>query len=92
MKVIWSDLAKEQLEDIFNFASRNSELYAERLVNRLVSRADMLGDFPEIGHFNPKLRHLEVRELVEAPYRILYRLERGNIEIIGVAHGARDGL
>ena len=45
MKVIWSDLAKEQLEDIFNFASRNSELYAERLVNRLVSRADMLGDF-----------------------------------------------
>ena len=92
MKVVWSDLAKEQLENIFNFASRTSEFYAQRLVNRLVSRADLLGDFPEMGRMNPKLRELEVRELTEAPYRILYRIERGAVEIIAVALGAQDSL
>ena len=92
MKVVWSNQAKEQLEAIFNFASRTSELYAQRLINRLVARADLLGDFPEMGRFNTKLRDLEVRELTEAPYRILYRIERGAVEIIAVAHGSRDSL
>ncbi len=90
MKVIWSDQAKEQLEAIFNFASRTSELYAQRLINRLVARADVLGDFPEMGRINPKLQELAVRELSEAPYRIFYRIEREKVEIIGVVHGARD--
>ena len=90
MKVIWSDQAKEQLGSIFNFASRTSELYAQRLINRLVARADLLGDFPEMGRINPKLQELEVRELIEAPYRIFYRIEREKVEIIGVVHGARD--
>lgn len=90
MKVIWSDQAKEQLEAIFNFASRTSELYAQRLINRLVARADVLGDFPEMGRINPKLQELSVRELSEAPYRIFYRIEREKVEIIGVVHGARD--
>ncbi len=90
MKVIWSDQAKEQLEAIFNFASRTSELYAQRLINRLVARADVLGDFPEMGRINPKLQELQVRELSETPYRIFYRIEREKVEIIGVVHGARD--
>ena len=74
----------------FQFASRTSELYAQRLINRLVARADLLGDFPEMGRINPKLQELEVRELIEAPYRIFYRIEREKVEIIGVVHGARD--
>jgi toxin ParE1/3/4 len=55
-----------------------------------VARADVLGDFPEMGRINPKLQELGVRELSEAPYRIFYRIEREKVEIIGVVHGARD--
>lgn len=58
----------------------------------MVSRVDTVGDFPEMGHFNFKLKDLEIREIFETPYQILYRIQRGNVEIIGVAHGARDGF
>jgi plasmid stabilization system protein ParE len=44
VKVIWTDEATDQLEGIYNFLARNSELYARQLVDKLVARADALGD------------------------------------------------
>jgi toxin ParE1/3/4 len=77
MKVVWTDEASQQLEGIFAFMARSSELYAHRLVNKIVARADALGDFPEMGRNPERYEDPSIRELVVAPYIVVYYISIG---------------
>ena len=89
MKVAWTDEATDQLEGIYNFLARNSELYARQLVDKLVIRADALGDFPLMGRSVEGYDDSNVRELVVVPYIIVYFVARDQIEILTVLNSAR---
>jgi plasmid stabilization system protein ParE len=56
---------------------------------RLFDRADLLADYPEAGRRVPEYDHPDVRELVEAPYRIIYRYlpAAGVVEVLTAVHG-----
>jgi plasmid stabilization system protein ParE len=73
-------------------SAQQSEYYARRLVDRLVGRADMLGDFPEMGRLVPELQDLRTRELIVSPYRVIYRIEHGEVQILAFVHGRQDSL
>lgn len=88
MKVVWTDEASQQLEAIFAFVGRSSELYAHRLVNTIVARADALGDFPEMGRNPERYEDPNIRELVVSPYVVVYYIAREQIEILTVLHGS----
>ena len=90
MKVTWSDEATDQLEGIYNFLTRNSELYARQLVDKLVIRADALGDFPLMGRNAERYDDPNIRELVVVPYIIVYFVARDQIEILTVLNSARE--
>ncbi len=90
MKVTWSDEATDQLEGIYNFLARNSELYARQLVDKLVIRADALGDFPFMGRNADRYDDSNIRELVVVPYIIVYIVTRDQIEIVTVINSARQ--
>jgi plasmid stabilization system protein ParE len=62
------------------------------VLNRLVQRADSLGDFPEMGHLIPDEESRQLRQLIQSPYRIIYRISEVNLEILAVIHGARGSL
>lgn len=49
-----------------------------------------LGLFPESGRRVPESTDSKVRELLVESYRIIYRLKRGSVQILAVAHGARN--
>ena len=53
--------------------------------------ADALGDFPLMGRIVPELRD-DRREVIEKPYRIIYRPTETQVEILAVVHGARGDL
>src|SRR5207253_6400852 len=55
---------------------------AERFGNYLVDRAELLGDFPELG--TPYRKRRNVRRILCKPYFIYYRVRRGEqlIEIM----------
>jgi len=40
MKVIWTAKAERQLDHIFEYIASDSELYAYRLVNQIINRAE----------------------------------------------------
>jgi toxin ParE1/3/4 len=90
VKVRWTTKAISQLESIYNF--HQSEYYARRLVDRLVGRTDMLGDFPEMGRAIPELQDLRTRELIVSPYQVIYRIEHDEVQILSLVHGRRDSL
>ena len=87
--VRWTDQALEDLAAIREFIGQDSPNYASIVVARLLRAVERLSDFPESGRVVPEFERRSVREVVERPYRIFYRLvgER-EIHILTVHHGA----
>lgn len=64
---------------------------AARVVQGIYDRAQILLDFPEIGHVYRRREAGEIRILLHGHYRIAYRLlDSETIEVLGVFHKALD--
>jgi len=89
-KIRWSNLAMEDLQDIYNHVSKDSTRYADRLMDKIIERVDILRSHPQIGRNVPEFDNESIRELIESNYRIIYRLEsKEEIGIVRIYHGAR---
>jgi plasmid stabilization system protein ParE len=61
------------------------------LVERLIEATDRLEDHPRSGRRVPEAgNHNHIRELILQGYRIIYRVETEEINILTVIHGSRD--
>ena len=89
-EVIWSDSAIQDLNDIGEYISKDSEKYAEITVSQLFSSTDILEDHPKAGKIVPEFEIESIRELIRGNYRIVYQLsEDHQIQILAVHHSAR---
>jgi plasmid stabilization system protein ParE len=88
--VVWTDEAIGDLEQITSCVEKDSPSYAALLVWRLIEATDHLGEFPESGRIVPELDDPHGREVIYGSCRIMYRLTRGAVFIIGTVHGARE--
>ena len=86
----WTDEAQQWLEDIFEYIAQENPPAARRVVLEIYERAQILKDFPESG-YRYEASPRNVRILLHGHYRIAYLLKTdGNIDILGVFHGALD--
>src|SRR4051794_17489954 len=90
MKIVWSDRASRQLDAIQAYIARDSKRYAKAMIRRITRKTRLLKRFPYLGSLVAKWEDEGVRELLEPPYRIFYRVTETQVEIIDVYHGARD--
>jgi toxin ParE1/3/4 len=88
--VIWSPQAIRDIESIRAFIARDSPGYAELEARRILAAVERLQLFPESGRQVPERRDAALREVVSAPYRIVYRLRRGVVEIATVFRASRQ--
>ena len=88
MKVVWSEAALRHLEAIHDYISGDSLTYAKRMVDRLTVKSKRAASFPEFGQMVPEYQRPDVREIIEGPYRIVYRIEIDRVVIVAVIHGA----
>ncbi len=79
MKVRWTDHAKRQLAAIHDYIAQDSPRYALRVIDRLTRRTQQIARFPTSGRMVPEFEHPEIREVIEHPYRIVYRVGPGRI-------------
>ena len=49
-----------------------------------------IGDFPLSGRIVPEASLPQIREVVDGPYRLIYRIKTDQIDIIAVLHGAQQ--
>jgi toxin ParE1/3/4 len=86
----WTFNALEDLANIGDYHSLQSERYAKMLIDKLLFATDVLIRFPNIGRVVPEFHHDSVRELVSSPYRIVYRIVSATrIDILTVHHSSR---
>lgn len=89
MKVHWTNNAIEHLVNIYEHIALNSPTYAKRMVDRITRRSEQIGDQSLSGRKVPEYETEDIRELIEKPYRIIYRIKSDQIDVLAVIHGAR---
>jgi plasmid stabilization system protein ParE len=92
VKVHWTTAAQKHLLDIFEYVAADSDVYAQRMVDRLTHRSQQIGEFPMSGRMVPEYELPEIREVIEGPYRIIYRIKPEQIDVLAVVHGSRKSL
>ena len=88
--VIWSPQSVRDVESIRAFIAQDSVVYAELVARRILAGIERLHAFPESGRIVPERDVPELREVIVAPYRVVYRLRPGTVEIVTVFRSSRD--
>lgn len=90
VKVIWTDSAIQDLNDIGNYIAKDSERYTEITVKRLFNSVDILEEHPKAGKMVPEFEDEKIRELIRGSFRIVYIIiDEFRIDIITVHNCAR---
>jgi toxin ParE1/3/4 len=88
VKLIWSDDAIQERNDILEFISADNPVAALTMDELFSERARNLLDFPDMGR--PGMLP-ETRELTVHPnYRLVYELVGNDVQILNVVHARRD--
>lgn len=90
MTVVWTQNAKRELRAVHDYVAQNSPRYAQGLVDRITRKTEQLETFPLLGAEVPEYEDESIRELLEHPYRIIYRVREERVEIVSVVHAARQ--
>ena len=86
MNVRWTDNAIDHLTSIYEYIALNSPMYAKQMMDRITRRSQQIA---LSGRKVPEYDAEDIRELIERPYRIIYRIKESQIDVLAVIHGAR---
>jgi addiction module RelE/StbE family toxin len=92
-RVLWTRTARRDLDAIVAYIATDSIENALSVLDRLQERAESLTTAAERGRLVPELRSIDVhqyREIVERPWRIVYRIEPNSVMVLAVLDGRRD--
>jgi len=84
MKIIWSPLSLERLEEIFEFISKDNRSAANKFVDKIFNKVESLTEYPQSGRKVPEANREEVREVFIGEYRIIYRVEKKRVVILTI--------
>jgi toxin ParE1/3/4 len=88
VKIVWTEPARQDLREIFEYIANENPNAARRLLGEIKEQALILVDHPQIGRAG---RVEGTRELVLSGtnYLLPYRAKGKQIQILAVFHGAR---
>ena len=90
VKIVWTELSRDDLKDIFDYIAEDSKRYASITVNKIYNRAQDIVDNPYVGRIVPEFNIKSIREVIMGNYRIVYKIISDyQVDILRVYHSAR---
>jgi len=90
-EIRWTEEAHRWLLNIFDYIATDNLDAAHKVVAGIYEKSQFLHRFPEVGYKCRTEPEGEVRILLYGHYRIAYLVKAsGDIDILGVFHGALD--
>ncbi len=86
MKLIWTELAVEKLEELADYIALDKPIAALMWVETIQKSVIKLTKFPQIGREVPEIKRSDIREIIDENYRIIYRVETKRISILTIRH------
>ncbi len=84
MKITWSPLAVEQVQDIAAYIAFDKPSVAIEWAEKIFNSVNQLIEFPDSGRIVPEIKRKEIRELVLKNHRIIYKVKSKEILILVV--------
>jgi toxin ParE1/3/4 len=78
LKVIWSEFAENQLDEIYDFYKNYVlAIFAKKLILEIINEPNKLIEAPEIGQIEEFLKHkdIEYRYLIFKNYKLIYSVD-----------------
>lgn len=88
-RVVRSPAARQDLVEVWTYVAGVDPAAADRLLDRLLAKLEMLAGSPGVGSPRPELA-VNLRSVSVRPYLLFYRPIVDGIELVRVLHGARD--
>jgi len=89
VKVRFTMAARKEFLAALAYIREDNPLAARRFQEQAKIVLSRLEQFPESGRIIPEFTELTYREVIIPPYRFFYRLDKENIWIVAVWHGAQ---
>lgn len=93
VKIRWTKKAEHHLAAIHEYISKDSMIYADKLINSLIKATIKLETMPFCGRRHPEFKNeidVGIREIIQNNYRIFYIKPNNIIDILVVIHSSRD--
>lgn len=84
MRIIWSPLSVERVEEIYEYISNDNHSTAKKFINKIFNKVETLTKYPRRGRKVPEANREEIREVFLGEYRIIYRVEKSKIIILTI--------
>lgn len=88
MKVVWSPLALERVEDIARYIAEDNPNAAVGWVDDLFATVERLADFPKSGRMVPEVGSSRIRGLIFGTYRVIYSV-KDQVDILSVRRSSQ---
>lgn len=88
MKIVWTKLALQDLNQVWNFIAADRPQAADDMMERLGQAVSHLLAYPNLGRPG-RVRGTRELVIVGTPYLVAYRVKKKRIEILAVLHSAR---
>ena len=90
MKIFVSNSAFSDLDNIKGYYDGEDVSYiGEQYVVSIINHIQILSKNPDIGRKAPEFDEEKIRELIQAPFRIVYLREKNSIHVIRVWRSER---
>ena len=84
MKIIWSPLAVDQVRDIAAYIALDKPAVAVKWAEKIFNSVELLSEHPESGRVVSEINRVEIRELVQGNYRVIYKVKPKEILVLVV--------
>ena len=89
MKVVWSPLAEQRALEAVDYIARDRSRTAAVWLEKLLERVSQLDQFEQRGRVLREIGIPAYREILHAPYRIIYRVDATRVVILTLRHVQR---
>jgi len=92
-EVIWTSAAENDLARIIEYLAIDSPANALKVLDKLKKKAANLHHSPKRGRIIPELQEFGIyqyRELITAPWRLMYRAQENKVYVLAVLDSRRN--
>jgi plasmid stabilization system protein ParE len=92
-EVLWTEVAESDLSEIIDYIAQDSRTSALKVLAKIKNKTSQLIIYPRRGRVVSEFKKFNInsiRELIESPWRILYKLEGGTVYVLCVIDSRRN--
>lgn len=89
MKVIYTDAALRDLEEILEFLAANYPAVCGPFQKRICAIERRIGQWPKSAHEIEQRPGVRVVPFIQYPYKMYYQVAREAVEVLHIRHAAR---